>query len=130
MSRGKAIPLIWVPTNDDREYGRSLGLTISQIDDFAEDMRIWAGANANRGIARKANWSLAFKGWMRREAKKMKGNGNGFRGSRQFQNDDLSVGRAAGRLAAELGQGTLSFAARPCLLPAKSEDDLRLLPKR
>src|ERR1700723_3718914 len=55
-----------------------LNLTDSQIDDMAEDMRLWAGANANRQIARKANWSMAFKSWMRREAAKQgKINGTG-----------------------------------------------------
>lgn len=59
----------WLPSNGDREYGRGLGLSEANINDFAEDMRLWAEANANRAIARKANWSAAFKGWMRREAK-------------------------------------------------------------
>lgn len=74
---GSVLSEDWQPSDGDREYGRALPqfLTDEQIDSMAEDMRLWAGANANRQIARKANWSLAFKGWMRREAKRMKGNG-------------------------------------------------------
>lgn len=71
--RGSTIPMVWEPSNDDREYGRALGLTMAKIDEIAEDMRLWAGANEHRAVARKAGskgWSLAFKGWMRREAKK------------------------------------------------------------
>ena len=33
-------------------------------------MRLWAFANANRAVARKADWSATFKGWMRREVEK------------------------------------------------------------
>ena len=73
MSKGTALPEDWAPTNQDRDYGRCvLHLTDRQIEGLAEDMRLWAGANSNRQVARKANWSMAFKGWMRREAAKRK----------------------------------------------------------
>lgn len=63
---GTALSSDWQPTASDRAYGRELGLTDSTIDQFAEDMRVWAQANANREVARKADWSATFKGWMRR----------------------------------------------------------------
>jgi len=77
-SKGVALPADWAPSEDDLDYGRTMvQLSDHQIKSMAEDMRLWAGANANRAVARKAGlkgWSLAFKGWMRREAKK--GNGH------------------------------------------------------
>ena len=70
--RGQLLPTNWQPADHDRHYGLRLGLTNDQIDGAAEDMRLWAGANAHREIARKSNWSMAFKGWLRREASKIK----------------------------------------------------------
>ena len=68
MAIGTALPHDWQPANGDREYGHTvLHMTDCQIDDMAEDMRLWALANANRQIARKADWSATFKGWMRRQ---------------------------------------------------------------
>lgn len=71
---GIALPGNWQPTEADVEYGRTIcRLSPEQIQEYAEDMRLWAGANANRQIGRKSNWSMAFKSWMRREAKKRNG---------------------------------------------------------
>lgn len=92
---GTSIPDDWAPTNGDREYGRALNLSDAQIDSMAEDLRLWAGANANRAVARKASWSLAFKSWMRREAAKLKGRGGPPR----------SGGNAFARLAARSAMG-------------------------
>ena len=64
---GHPLPEDWAPELHDYEYGYELGLSESQIKFMAEDMRLWAHANANRAVARKKNWSKAFKGWMRRE---------------------------------------------------------------
>ena len=66
---GHVLPDNWQPSTKDRQYGRSYGLTDQEIDDCAEDMRLWAQANANRQVARKSNWSAAFLGWMRRVAR-------------------------------------------------------------
>jgi hypothetical protein len=63
------LPDDWRPSREDMTYGLALGLKPPQVNDIAEDMRLWAGANANRAVAHKANWSMAFKGWMRREVK-------------------------------------------------------------
>jgi hypothetical protein len=68
-SRGAALPPDWQPSESDRDYGRQMGLSDRQIDDAAEDLRLWAGANANRPIGKKADWGLAFKGWLRRNCK-------------------------------------------------------------
>jgi hypothetical protein len=56
----------------DQGYGLNLGLSLPQVLDCAEEMRLWAGANANRAVARKLDWGMAFKSWMRREAAKRK----------------------------------------------------------
>jgi len=67
---GHALRDDWKPADDDYGYGNNLGLSRSQVDGFAEDMRLWARANANRAVGRKADWQATFHGWMRREAPK------------------------------------------------------------
>jgi hypothetical protein len=37
----------------------------------ADAMRKWAGSNSNRPVTRKADWDLAFGGWIDREIEKM-----------------------------------------------------------
>ena len=97
---GCALPEDWQPTNHDREYAhQKLHLTDLQVDEMAEDMRLWAGANKNRAVARKDNWSMAFKGWMRRVSKR--------EGRQQNGTIDRSASAAAGRLADELRAGTV-----------------------
>jgi hypothetical protein len=59
----------WQPTLTDFRYGESLGLSMRQMHDCFEEMRLWAFANANRSVARKSNWSMAFRSWMWRQAK-------------------------------------------------------------
>ncbi len=66
-SRGTSLPDDWMPTNDDVAYGSRLGLDARQIGVAAEDMRLWAKANSNRSVGRKADWSATFKTWMRRK---------------------------------------------------------------
>jgi hypothetical protein len=74
---GHPLPASWRPSADDREYGRRrLRLSDAQIDDIAEDMRLWAGANSNQAKARKADWSMTFKGFMRRFVKNNRGASN------------------------------------------------------
>lgn len=74
---GHQLPPDWQPTQPDMIYGLGLGLMTSQVLDIAEDLRLWAAANANRQVARKSNWSAAFRGWMRREAAKRGLHGTG-----------------------------------------------------
>jgi hypothetical protein len=68
-SSGTTLPADWAPSQADEAYGIDLGLTRQQIWDCAEDMRLWAFGNANRAVARKADWSATFKGWMRAKSK-------------------------------------------------------------
>jgi hypothetical protein len=70
--KGAPLPAAWEPEEEDRTYGRKLGMTEFQIDDAAEEIRLWAGANENRDVARKINWSKAFKAWMRRYVRQNK----------------------------------------------------------
>ena len=125
--KGTRLSDSWKPNNGDRDYGHALFLTDAQINDMAEDMRLWAGANANRQVARKADWSLTFKGWMRREAKRGYGNGQGRPSA--LQDDSKSISRAAERLAQAAERGEFSFGPRPTGRPAESETNFRLLPK-
>ena len=64
--QGERLPDDWKPSEYDVQYGINLGFTATEVEGFAEDLRLWAAANANRQIARKSNWGMAFKGWMRR----------------------------------------------------------------
>jgi hypothetical protein len=57
----------WKPSHDDIIYGINLGFTQAQVASMAEDMKLWALANKNRAVARKADWHLTFLGWMRRQ---------------------------------------------------------------
>lgn len=61
----------WQPTAEQRDYGRGLGLSDREIDDAAEDMRLWA---LGKGEA-KADWDATFKGWMRRNVQRRGGTG-------------------------------------------------------
>lgn len=70
-SRGSALPGDWVPGERDYAYAAKLGLTVQEADACAEDMRLWARANANRAVGRKADWGSTYHGWMRREAPKV-----------------------------------------------------------
>lgn len=70
-SAGKSLSSEWVPDAADIAYGHKVGLQRSEVDDCAEDMRLWARANANRAVGRKADWRSTFHGWMRREAPKI-----------------------------------------------------------
>jgi hypothetical protein len=100
---GRMLDPTWCPSQADIEYGLALGLNIAAINNMAEDMRLWAGANANRQIARKSNWSMAFKGWMRREATKQGKIANGA-GNATMAAFDCVIDHAAGR-AGQNGDG-------------------------
>lgn len=70
--KGGTLPVEWQPSQVHFEQGADLRLKLDEINGMAADMRLWAGANANRAVARKSNWDLAFSAWMRREAGKRK----------------------------------------------------------
>ena len=69
QKKGVRLPDDWHPTAADRDYGRQLGFSTSEIDGMAEDLRLWAAA-ASGQVALKRDWGSAFKGWMRRDARK------------------------------------------------------------
>lgn len=65
-SRGQALPDEWRPK--DRHFGKAAehGFDRPWVAGQADDMRIWATANRNRQVARKADWDATFDGWLRR----------------------------------------------------------------
>jgi hypothetical protein len=65
------LPLDWKPTDEHFSYGQRLNLSRADVEGCAEEMRIWAHS-ANGTHTKKKCWSLAFMGWMRREAKHRK----------------------------------------------------------
>ena len=71
-SRGSALPGDWQPSPRHFEHGKKLELTDDEVREFAEDMRLWARANANRSVGRKADWEATFDAWMRRESGRKK----------------------------------------------------------
>jgi hypothetical protein len=73
--RGAPLPGHWNPSENDVQRGYALGFDYLQIMECVDEMREWAGANSNRSVGRKANWSLAFQAWMRRKSKE-KSNGS------------------------------------------------------
>jgi hypothetical protein len=82
--RGISLSDDWAPDDSDITYGLAHGLTEDQVMAIAEEMRMWAYANKNRPVARKAGakgWGLTFKAWLLREAKKGKANSKGSRTS-------------------------------------------------
>jgi hypothetical protein len=97
--RGSGIPPDWKPTPAHLDEGRKLGINEPQVMGLAEDMRLWAGANEHREVARKSNWNLTFSAWMRRHATGApNGNGTGQNRShqpRQAAGDALIAGMAA-----------------------------------
>lgn len=112
---GAALPADWQPTLDDFEYGRQLGLSDPDIVGIAEDMRLWARGNSNRNIARKADWTATFQGWLRRESKKEKRNGK-----------PENLAAVARRMSAE----PISFGPRPGSIRSPEDSNVvRLLPE-
>jgi hypothetical protein len=90
--RGSALPETWSPDDVDHAYGDRLGITPRQVDACAEDMRLWAKANSNRAVGRKADWRSTFHGWMRREAPKLIRQNGGPNGTTQGPSDIRKAG--------------------------------------
>jgi hypothetical protein len=67
-ARGISLRPDWKPTEKHLTQAQDLGLDRLAVERMAEDMRVWAVANRNRAIARKADWDATFLGWMRRNA--------------------------------------------------------------
>ena len=124
-----ALPVDWKPSPDELAYGAELGLTEAAMNGMAEDMRLWARANANRAVGRKADWSSTFKGWMRREAAKRGGsNGKQFSGQRP-QTAEGIVAAARRRAGAMRGDGQTS-GREDAIPPSGRMDDGRGAPRR
>lgn len=70
--RGTTLSAEWMPLPSHFDEGTALGLRDDDVRGMAADMRLWAGANSNRAVARKSNWDMTFSAWMRREAGKRK----------------------------------------------------------
>jgi len=71
-SRGTALPDDWQPSAALFDYAAKQGLSRFQAESTFEDLRIWAAANRNRPIARKADWDSTAKGFIRREVKEIR----------------------------------------------------------
>lgn len=61
--RARALPSQWHPSENHFLKARQRGFSAAEVEDMAEDMRIWAGANGKT----KKDWDLAFHGWIRRQ---------------------------------------------------------------
>lgn len=66
IERGKKLPPDWHPDEGAYEAGRLRGYDRSGVEGLADEMRDWAVANANRAVARKADWGRTFLGWIRK----------------------------------------------------------------
>ena len=61
--RGLRIPEIWTPTEDDRAFAVSRGLTPTEIDFQAEKFRShYAAVSGDKGLA--VNWGARFRKWV------------------------------------------------------------------
>lgn len=65
--RAHTLPPDWQPSENHFREGAQLGYSAQEVEDMAEDMRLWAGAKGET----KKNWGMAFSGWMRREKKRL-----------------------------------------------------------
>lgn len=65
--RGSILPKNWKPSENDLAWARGSGFSEPFIAEQTEAMHDWAAANANRAVARKADWSRTWRGWLRRE---------------------------------------------------------------
>jgi hypothetical protein len=70
-NRGERLSADWQPNFAHYAEAAKSGQSAAWVDRLADDMRVWAEANANRQIARKANWDQTFTGWLRREIRKL-----------------------------------------------------------
>jgi len=66
--KGNQLPADWRPAERHYAEAAALNLPRATVDREAQNMRLWAVANANRAVARKANWDATFSNWLRRKA--------------------------------------------------------------
>jgi hypothetical protein len=68
IARGSFCPSDFQATEGHYRLGEALSLSHQQVDDTARAMVEWSVSNRNRAVARKADWSLTFNGWLRRNS--------------------------------------------------------------
>lgn len=102
-SKGEVVPDDWKPKPTHYEAGLNLGYSRDVINGFAEKMRRWSIANANRAVARKSNWDAAFHNWLADRAER------NFKG-------------ASNATAGNDSQGNLGFAGIAATLRAARND--------
>jgi hypothetical protein len=110
--RASALPAHWGPSESHFLQGEKLGFSAAEIQDMAEDMRLWAGA---KGEVKK-NWDMAFSGWMRREKKSNRG------GAPPLSRTEI----ASRKIAQEIASGTFGGLG---IRDEHSSVSARLLPK-
>jgi hypothetical protein len=113
--RGVKLPVEWKPSEGHYAEGAKVRRTREQVDEKAEEMRLWARANGHRAVARKLDWDAAFSGWLNRDW----GSSNGSKGPAHVAENRSLV--AAARRAAD------RFSRAPELGDQPSESVLRLV---
>ena len=71
--KGSPLPSDWEPTERFWHWARNHRHCRELCLHALDLMREWAAANANRAVARKADWDAALMGFVRREAKSYRG---------------------------------------------------------
>lgn len=79
LKSGHILPDDWKPNEHHYQLGIDLGRQHHDVDDKAEEVRLWAKSNEHRAIARKSNWDAMFTGCLRRDWAKQNGATNGHR---------------------------------------------------
>ena len=118
------LPDNWQPSEGHFNLADKFGLGRQETEDAVLEMRSWSLGNGEK----RRNWDWVFNNWLRRNAKKVNGNGYGRSGT--LPDDSRSASRAAARLAEKAERGEFEFSPRPSLLPEKSGDAIRLLPEK
>lgn len=124
VSRGTRLPDDWTPSEKDVAFAEQY-LGAAEIEVEALKFRNYWTNRTDR-VGSKPRWDRAWQNWILN----VRGQSNGQRGPRAFQDDRLSVSSAIDRRLIQAENGELRFPPRPSLLPAEREDDRRLLPAR
>lgn len=116
---GRSLPADWHPSESHYKIGQKLSRTREHVDREAESMRLWATANSNRAVARKADWDATFTGWLRRSFTPLHQNprdaqqqrsDDAYEQLRAFNRSGAADDRAgAGFLLENTGPGTADF---------------------
>lgn len=90
-ARGTVLPESWSPSERLFDYAAKHGFTRQQADLAFESFRLWADANRNREVAKKADWDKTAMNWLLRNAPQIKpaGRSNGNSGLAKWVYDGL-----------------------------------------